>query len=186
MSIKEFVFRLKACKKECLFYREHGKRFRRKHLEERKRAAKENNDDEAFASISAIIQWEHQQDFWRQLNFVTGKKKTRSAMTIQIDCQGGAIMEQMTQETVKQGIFSEVHNKQYTLAGEAPICNGDLFRDFGYLANIPASRAVLDSTYKMPTDSDKATAELFTEITAIRVLIPKDLVSIIIMPGQWK
>ena len=95
-------------------------------------------------------------------------------------------MEQMTQETVKQGIFSEVHNKQYTLAGEAPICNGDLFCDFGYLANIPASRAVLDSTYKMPTDSDKATAELFTEVTAIRVLIPKDLVSIIIMPGQWK
>ena len=95
-------------------------------------------------------------------------------------------MERMTQETVKQGIFSEVHKKQYTLAGEAPICNGDLFRNFGYLANTPASRAVLDCTYKMPTYPDQATAKLYAEITAIRALIPKDLVSITITPGQWK
>ena len=38
----------------------------------------------------------------------------------------------------------------------------------------------------MPTDSDKATAKLFAEITAIRALIPKDSVSITIAPGQWK
>ena len=76
-------------------------------------------------------------------------------------------MERMTQETVEQGIFSEVHNKQYMLAGEAPICSGDLFKDFGYLANTPASRAVLDGIYKIPTDSDTATAELFAEIAAI-------------------
>ena len=55
ISIKEIVFPLEACKKECLFYRKHGKRFRRKHLEERKRVAKENDNEEAFASISAII-----------------------------------------------------------------------------------------------------------------------------------
>ena len=48
-------------------------------------------------------------------------------------------MERTTQETVEQGIFGEVHNKQYTLAREAPICNGDLFCNFGYLANTPAS-----------------------------------------------
>ncbi len=30
MPIKEIIGRLKACKKECVFYREHGKRFRRK------------------------------------------------------------------------------------------------------------------------------------------------------------
>ena len=32
------------------------------------------------------------------------------------------------------------------MAGEAPICNGDLFEDFGYLANTPASQAVLEGT----------------------------------------
>jgi hypothetical protein len=95
-------------------------------------------------------------------------------------------MEQTTQETVEQGIFSKVHNKQYTLAGEAPICSGDLFQDFGYLANTPASQAVLDGTYKMPTHSDSATTKLFAEIATIRALIPKDSVSVIITPSKWK
>ncbi len=161
MPIKVTVLCLEACKKECIFYQEHGKRFQRKHLEERKRAAQENNDKEAFANISAIIRQEHQQDFWRQLNYVTGKKKTQSATNIQVECQGGAIVERTTQDTVEQTIFSEIHDKRYTQAGEAPICNGDLFRNFGYLVNTPASRAVLDGTYKMPTTSDTATAKLF-------------------------
>ncbi len=104
IPIKEVVLRLKACKKECLFYREHRKRFRRKHLEERKRVAKDNGNEEAFASISAIIKQEHHRDFWRRLNFVTGKKRTQSATTIQVEGQGGVIMERTTQETVKQRI----------------------------------------------------------------------------------
>ena len=95
-------------------------------------------------------------------------------------------MERTAQDAVKQGIFSEVHNKRYTLAGEAPICNGDLFQDFGYLTNTPASHAVLDGTYKMPPESDPATAELFAEIARIRKLIPKDSMSITITPCQWK
>ncbi len=53
------------------------------------------------------------------------------------------------------------------LAGEAPICNGTLFQDFGYTASTPASRAVLNVTYVAPTDSDNATKELFAEIAAI-------------------
>jgi hypothetical protein len=41
--------------------------------------------------------------------------------------------------------------------------------NFGYVANTPASRVVLDGMYQAPTDSsDSATKELFTEIAAIR------------------
>jgi hypothetical protein len=82
LSIQEINHRLEACKKECIFYQEHGKRFQGKHLKKRKKIAQEQEDEEAFNKISAIIQREHQQDFWRKLNYVTGKKKTRSAMTI--------------------------------------------------------------------------------------------------------
>ena len=84
-------------------------------------------------------------------------------------------MERTTQETVEQGIFSEVHNKRYTLAGEAPICNGELFQDFGYLANTPASNAVLDGTYTMPPESDQTTAKLFEEIAKNPRAHPKRL-----------
>ncbi len=155
-------------------------------MEEWKRIACKEEDKEAFNNISAMIQREQQRDFWRRLNYVTGKKKTRSATNIQVEGQGGAIMQRTTQDMVDQTIFSEIHDKRYTQAGEAPICNGALFHDFGYLANTPASRAVLDRTYKVPADSDEATAKLFAEIAVIHAIIPKDLVSITITPDQWK
>jgi hypothetical protein len=74
LSIQEILLQLVTCKKECLFYQEHGKRFRWKHLEEWKRIACKE-DEEAFNNISTIIQREQQRDFWGQLNYVTGKKE---------------------------------------------------------------------------------------------------------------
>jgi hypothetical protein len=76
-------------------------------------------------------------------------------------------MEHTTQDTVEQIIFSEIHEKCFMLTSEAPICNWGLFRDFGYTANTPASRVVLDGTYAVPTSSNHTTKELFTEIAAI-------------------
>ncbi len=102
----------------------------------------------------------------------------------------GAILERTTQDTIKSTIFSEVHGKQYTLAGEAPICNRALFQDFGYTASTPASKAaskaVLDGTYVPPADSDSATKELFAEIAAIRQRIPENSILITITPAQWQ
>ncbi len=74
LLIPDILARLKACKKECMFYQEHGQRFCRKHLYTRLRIAKEQEDEEAFQKISLIIQQEHQRNFWRKLNYVTGKK----------------------------------------------------------------------------------------------------------------
>jgi hypothetical protein len=95
-------------------------------------------------------------------------------------------MEHTTQETVERTIFSEVHEKRYTLAGEAPICNGELFRDFGYQSNTKAARAVLNGTYVAPKTSGEATRDLFAEIAAIRRCIPENSVHIVITPAQWK
>jgi hypothetical protein len=78
-------------------------------------------------------------------------------MTIQVKGGDGAIVERNAQDTVEQLIFSEVHKKHYTLAGEAPICNGALFQEFGYTVSTPASKAVLDGTYVAPADLDGAT-----------------------------
>ena len=64
LLVLEIYERLKECKKECLFFQEHGKRFRRRHLNNRLRIAQEEEDKEAFNKISAIIQREQQQNFW--------------------------------------------------------------------------------------------------------------------------
>jgi hypothetical protein len=66
---------------------------------------------------------------------VTGKKRTQSTTSIQVEGQGSAIIEHTTQEAVKQIIFLEAHEKQYVLAGNAPICNGELLQDMRYTAN---------------------------------------------------
>jgi hypothetical protein len=55
MLIQEITHRLKACKRECLLYQEHGKRFWHKHLEKRRQIAKEEEDKDTFNRISAII-----------------------------------------------------------------------------------------------------------------------------------
>ncbi len=128
-----------------------------------------------MTKITAIIQREQQHSFWQKLNYFTGKKKTRSTTSIQVKGEGRAILERSTQYTVEQMIFSKTHNKQYTMAGEAPICHSQLFEDFGYTANTPALRAVLDGMYVAPQDSDTATWELFEEITAIYQRVPKDV-----------
>jgi hypothetical protein len=168
LTVAEIYKRLKECKKECVFFQEHGKRFRRKHLNNRLRLAQENEDEESIQKISAIIKQEQQRNFWRRLNYCTGKKKTRSATTIQVEGMGGAIIKHTTRESVEQTIFSEIHNTRYTMAGEAPICNGKLFDKFGYTANTTAARAVLDGTYIAPEGSDQATLDLFAEVAKIR------------------
>ncbi len=117
---------------------------------------------------------------------MTGKKRTWSATLLQVKGECGLIVEHTTRDSVKRMIFSKIHETQYTLAGEAPICNGKLFQDFGYCANMPASRAVLDGTYVAPMTSDAATRDLFAEIAAIRHLVPENSVTIIITPEQWK
>ncbi len=83
-------------------------------------------------------------------------------------------------------IFFEVQVSRYTLASKAPVCNGKLFEDFGYLAKIPPSKGVLNGTYLPPSDLDMATKELFDKVAAIRRIIPKDSISPVITPGQWR
>ncbi len=79
-----------------------------------------------------------------------------------------------------------MHEKQYTMVKEAPICSGKLFDDFGHLANTPASRTVLDGTYESSENSDMATKELFDEIAAIRRIIHRDSAPIVITSEQGK
>jgi hypothetical protein len=150
------------------------------------RLAQERNNEEAFKKIGDIITREKQRSFWRWLNFVTGKKPTRSATSVQVEVQPGILSESSTKDTVEGAIFREVHDKQYTQAKEAPICSGKLFGNFGYVANTPASKAILDGTYQPPPNSDQAMAELFDKIAAIRRIVPKDSASAVILPEQWK
>jgi hypothetical protein len=45
------------------------------------------------SKIGAIIQHEQQRSFWQKLNYFTGKNKTHSATSIQVEREEGAIFE---------------------------------------------------------------------------------------------
>jgi hypothetical protein len=116
MSLAEVLLRVEECKWECKFFQENGRRFRNKHLAKRLRLAQEHDNEEAFRKIGDIINRERQRSFWQRLNYVTGKKRTRSATSVQVKAQGGIFVELNMKDTVEDAIFSEVHDKRYTLA----------------------------------------------------------------------
>ena len=91
LTIAEIYDRLKECKREWTFFQEHGKRFRRKHLNARLRLAQEKEDEEAINKISAIIQREQQQNFWRRLNYCTGKNGLEVRPQSRLKSRGGAL-----------------------------------------------------------------------------------------------
>ncbi len=70
-------------------------------METRKRVTQGEENKEALNMMCAIIQQEQQHDFWRKLNYVTGKKRTRSATSIQVKAQVGAILECNMQDMVE-------------------------------------------------------------------------------------
>ena len=72
------------------------------------------------------------------------------------------------------------------MAGEAPICNGVLFDEFGYTSNTAAGRDVLDGSHVAPIGTNQATLDLFAVVADIRQRIPQDSVSICITPQQWR
>ncbi len=101
LLIGKNLLRVEECKHECQFYQEHGKQFRSKHLNECMHLAQEQGDKKAMEKIAAIIKQEKQRSFWRRLNYVVGKKCTRSTTSIQVPPPSGLVTE--------DAIFLEVH-----------------------------------------------------------------------------
>jgi len=83
---------------------------------------------------------------------------------VQVENDTGGVINNETKESVQDAIFNEVHWKRYNLAEEAPICQGVLRGQFGYISASPMAQTVLYGTYDFPPDMDKATKELFIEI----------------------
>ncbi len=86
---------------------------------------------------------------------------------MQVEDGAGGVINYKTKKSVQETIFNEVHRKRYDLAEEAPICQGVLRGQVGYILTSPMAQTVLDGTYDFPPDMDEATKELFVEITQV-------------------
>ncbi len=100
---------------------------------------------------------------------------------MQVEDGASRVIDYETEEGVQEAIFNEVHQKRYNLAEEAPIYQGELRGQFGYISTSPTTKTVLDGTYNFPPNMDAATRELFEEIARIRSIVPPNSVTGIIL-----
>jgi hypothetical protein len=76
------------------------------------------------------------------------KKKTcGSVQMVQVKDDEGNAEVFLSQEEIHEAIWSNIHQKWFYLAEEAPICNGPLQEVFGYNADTIAGEEVLDRLY---------------------------------------
>ncbi len=188
LTIEEIVQRLKACLKQCDYFRRSGKYYRRKHLYECLRNAQESEDEQREKEILAIITREKDRSFWMQINYSMGKAHGGLVRRVLVESgdQVGTLIKNVTQESVQEAIFNNIHWKRFFLAKAAPICSGNLRGSFGYNAVTRIARAILTGTYTFPPDFDQATREICEECAHLREMIPINSMDIVITKEQWQ
>ena len=72
------------------------------------------------------------------------------------------------------------------MAEHAPIFKYRLKGEFGYQADTPAARRVLDGTYTYTEDFDPPTKELLDEFARVRTIIPAWSANINLKRGGWQ
>ncbi len=157
--IAEQKTRLEVCKEQNNYFRKNGPRYCKKFLCQRAELAREDEQEEVAAKIMAIIKREQDRSFWRNINYTCGKTKGGSPTSVQIP-RGGQDDQTdtyTTQASIQEAIWANVHYKCLYLAEEAPICQCQLCRDFGYNAATKTAAEILDGTYVFPDKFDKAT-----------------------------
>ena len=187
LTSDDIVLRLKICLKQCDHFRRNGKEYRRKHLANCLARAKEKEDSKKEQEILAIINRERDRAFWRRLNYVMGKSRSGSVRKVLIeDEENGTVTEHVTQETVQQAIFDNIHRKRFFLAEAAPACNGRLRGLFGYNATTITAQRILEGRYIYPEGFDQATKEICEECARIRLIVPKNSLNLDITRQDWE
>ncbi len=144
ISTEELTIRLEMCNKRNNYFRKKGSRYQKKHLLQRVEVAQREGRHEAAKTIPTIIKREQDRDFWRRLNYTCGKKKGGSPTSVQVSAEGDdQYTEYTTQKSVHKAIWLNIHYKQFYLAEETPICQGQLCQDFGYNAATVTAALIL-------------------------------------------
>jgi hypothetical protein len=185
LPTKEIFFRLNVCVDQCDHFRKNGKYYWRKHLYCRLEIAKERENEEAERQILSIIQREKDRSFWRCLNYTLGKPRGGACFKGQVEQEEGTVEEISGKEDLHEAIWENIHRKQFYLAKEAPMCSGQLRGIFRYNSISPTANAILEGTCTYPPDFDEATKEILKECALIRTRVPKNSVTITILPDDW-
>ena len=114
------------------------------------------------------------------------KPQGRSIRVVQAELEFGEVVDFEGQEVVQNEIWSRIHDQRFYLAEQAPICQGRLRGEFGYLAKTKSGKEVLDGTYNYSPTFHAASRSLLEECAIIRKLIPANSVLTTIQRPAWQ
>lgn len=135
MSWQEIKERLKVCEERCDYFCKHGHSYRKEHLQNRLSVARGKKNKVAEQQILGIIRRGRERALLRRLNYTMSKKRGRVVSAVQVKQSDGTTYEATGQKEVEDTIWYEIHGKRFYIAEQAPICQGRLRGDFGYMAN---------------------------------------------------
>ena len=133
------------------YFCRHGRRYQQKHLNNCLLSAQERHNKKAKSKILVTNQKEKDQSYCCQLNYSMSKARGHSVRVVQTSGFDRLVMEYDNQRSAQEAISKGIHDNIVYFAEQAPICQGRLRGEFGYMATTPAAKQVLDGTYEYPT-----------------------------------
>jgi hypothetical protein len=131
------------------------------HLSNCHAAAKARGDRKAMMRIREIKRNERSQRRWGGLNWATKSRRGGAPTAIKVKTADGDVVYDTRQEVEEQA--ARCLTDRFKLARDAPISQGKLFDDIGYLGDTTATRAILEGTYEFPPEMDQHTRLLLEE-----------------------
>ena len=114
------------------------------------------------------------------------KRQGKSVRMVTEELGGGATREHQDQTQVEEAIFSNIQEKRFYAAEHAPICNGRLRGEFGYLADTVTGDEVLEGTYNYSEGLHPATKELLEECARIKAWVPENSANNFVGGREWQ
>ncbi len=178
ISLAQLKILLEVCAERNNYFQQNSKQYCKKHLLQWAGIVKDKGREEVAAQILAIIKCKQDGLFWQQLNYTCRKTKAGSLTLVQVLGTNDLVVEHITQPSVQEVIWLNIHYKCLYLAEEAPVCWGRLHKELGYNAVLDTAHSILAGTYVYPEDFNEATKELCQECALIKQIVPQDSVGI--------
>ena len=140
--------------------------YRRKHLRDRLRLAKENGNLFKTARIKAVILREENIAKWRSINNAWSKRTGNSVSKVSIEING--VHQIFTTQEGVEDVVMKTCDKRFLLTYGSPLMDGgELHSDLGFLGDTPASQSILDGNYVCPPDTDEHVINLLNHFHTI-------------------
>jgi hypothetical protein len=159
---------------------------RERHLQSCYVVARDKKREKAVRIIQKMMRKESNQRQWRRIRNTIHPQRGSAVASLTVKSEAGEETEYATSEGVEHQASRAIADR-YKKARTAPILQDErLFKDFGYTANTPAARQVLDGTYSYPVEMEFYTKLLLQEAHLLYLKMSKQEVENIISTKEFQ